>query len=73
MYNELVHIFQGIRDIYGIETRFFINHHKVTHNLKFTYWCIVLYIKPHNKETQRFWLVVGINKIKYDNQVFTSK
>jgi hypothetical protein len=57
--NECGHLFQGIRDISGTDTCFFINLKNIPNDRKITYGKIVCDYKPHNLEKEHFRLTVG--------------
>jgi hypothetical protein len=57
--NECGHLFQGIRDIPGTDTCFFIKLTNIPKDRKITYGKIVCDYKPHKKEKERFRLTVG--------------
>jgi hypothetical protein len=57
--NELGHLFQGIRDIPGTDTCFFVNLTNIPKYRKITYGKIVCNYKPHKKEKERVRLTVG--------------
>jgi hypothetical protein len=63
--------FQGIRDIPGTDTCFFI---KLTNipNRQITYGKIVCDYKPHKKEKERVRLTVGGDRLDYSGDVTTS-
>ena len=69
--NDTGCLFQGIRDIKGIETCFFIHMHDVPQDRKVTYIHIVCKIRPQKKETHRLLLTVGGDKLTYDGPVST--
>jgi hypothetical protein len=50
--NECGRLFQGIRDIPGTDTCFFITAARVPKDRKITYGKIVCDYKPHKKETE---------------------
>jgi hypothetical protein len=57
--NECGRLFQGIRDIPGTNTCFFIDLKHIPNDRKITYCKIVCDYKPHKKEKERVWLTVG--------------
>jgi hypothetical protein len=70
--NECGRLFQGIRDIPGTDTCFFIDLKHIPHDRKITYGKIVCNYKPHKKETERVWLTVGGDRLDYSGDVATS-
>jgi hypothetical protein len=70
--NECGHLFQGIRDIPGTDTCFFVNLTNVPKDRKITYGKIVCDYKPHKKEKERVWLTVGNDILDYSGDVATS-
>jgi hypothetical protein len=69
--NECVRLFQGIQDIPGTDTCFFI---KLTNipKRKITYGKIVCDYKPHKQEKERVRLTVGGDRLDYSCDVATS-
>jgi hypothetical protein len=70
--NKFGRLFQGIRDIPGTDTCFFI---KLTNILKYrqiTYGKIVCDYKPHKKEKERVRLTMGGDRLDYSGDVATS-
>ena len=63
--NEIGQLFQGIRDIEGTNTCFFIHKNEVPKGIKVTYSRIVCDIIPHKNETHRVLLTVGGDKLSY--------
>jgi hypothetical protein len=59
--NECGRLFQGIRDIPGTDTCFFIKLTNIPKDRKITYGKIVCDYKPHKKEKDRVRLTVGGN------------
>jgi hypothetical protein len=57
--NEVGRLFQGIRDIQGTNTCFFIEIKKIPKKRQITYGKIVCDYKPHKKEKERVRLTVG--------------
>jgi hypothetical protein len=57
--NEFGRLFQGIRDIPGTDTCFFVALTKIPKDRKITYGKIVCDYKPHKKEKERVRLTVG--------------
>jgi hypothetical protein len=70
--NECGHLFQGIRDIPGTDTCFFIKLTNILKDIKITYGKIVCNYKPHKKETERVRLTVGGDRLDYSSDVATS-
>jgi hypothetical protein len=70
--NECGRLFQGIRDIPGTDTYFFIDLKNIPNDRKITYGKIVCYYKPHKKEQERVRLTVGGDILDYSGDVATS-
>jgi hypothetical protein len=70
--NECGRLFQGIRDIPGIATCFFIDLKNIPNDRKITYGKIVCDYKPHKKEKERVRLTVGGDILDYSGDVATS-
>jgi hypothetical protein len=70
--NEYGHLFQGIRDIPGTDTCFFIKLTDIPTEIKITYGKIVCDYKPHKKEKERVRLTVGGDRLDYSGDVATS-
>jgi hypothetical protein len=70
--NEYGRLFQGIRDIPGTNTCFFIKLTSVPNDRKITYGKIVCDLKPHKKEKERVRLTVGSDRLDYSSDVTTS-
>jgi hypothetical protein len=70
--NECGCLFQGIRDIPGTDTRFFIKLTNIPKDRKITYGKIVCDYKPHKKEKERVRLTVGGDRLDYSGDVATS-
>jgi hypothetical protein len=70
--NECGRLFQGIWDIPGTDTCFFINLTNIPTDRKITYGKIVCYYKPHKKEKERARLTVGGDRLDYSGDVATS-
>jgi hypothetical protein len=70
--NEVGRLFQGIRDIPGADTCFFIKLTNIPKDRKITYGKIVCNYKPHKKEKERVRLTVGGDKLDYSGDVATS-
>jgi hypothetical protein len=69
---ECGRLFQGIRDIPGTDTCFFIKLTNVPKDRNITYGKIVCDYKPHKKEKERVWLTVGGDRLDYSSDVATS-
>jgi hypothetical protein len=65
-------LFQGIRDIPGTNTCFFIKFTNVPKDRKITYDKIVCNYKPHKKGKERFRLTMGGDILDYSGDVATS-
>ncbi len=63
--NELGRLFQGIRDIPGTDTCFFIRKSQVPKHKRDTYGRIVCNVRPQKKEIYRTRLTVGGNLIDF--------
>jgi hypothetical protein len=70
--NECGRIFQGIRDIPGTDTCFFIKLKDIPNHRKITYGKIVCDYKHHKKEKECVRLTVGGNRLDYSGDVTTS-
>jgi hypothetical protein len=70
--NECGRLFQGIRDIPGTDTCFFIELKNIPHARKITYGKIFCDYKPHKKEKERVRLTVGGDILDYSGDVATS-
>jgi hypothetical protein len=70
--NECGSLFQGIRDIPGTDTFFFIKLTSIPKDRKITYGKIVCDYKPHKKEKERVRLTVGGDRLDYSGDVATS-
>jgi hypothetical protein len=70
--NECGCLFQGIRDIAGTDTCFFINLTNIRKDRKITYGKIVCDYKPHKKEKECVRLTVGGDRLDYSGDVATS-
>jgi hypothetical protein len=71
--NEVGRLFQGIHDIPGTNTCFFIKLTNMPKYRKITYGKIVCDYKPHKTEKERVRLTVGGDKLDYSGDVVTSK
>jgi hypothetical protein len=70
--NEVGCLFQGIRDIPGTDTCFFVELTNIPKDRKITYGNIVCDYKPHKKEKERVRLTVGGDRLDYSGDVATS-
>jgi hypothetical protein len=70
--NECGRLFQGIRDIPGTDTCFFIKLTNIPKERKITYGKIVCDYKPHKKEKERVRLTVRGDILDYSGDVATS-
>jgi hypothetical protein len=70
--NELGRLFQGIRDIPGTDTCFFVELTNIPKDRKITYGKIVCDYKPHKKEKERVRLTVGGDRLDYSGDATTS-
>jgi hypothetical protein len=70
--NECGRLFQGIRDIPGTDTCFFIKLTNIPKDRKITYGKIVCDYKPHKKKKERVRLTVGGDRLDYSGEVTTS-
>jgi hypothetical protein len=70
--NELGQICQGIREIAGTNTAFFIDLKSIPKNRKITYGKLVCDFKPNKNETQRVRLTVGGDRLGYSGDTATS-
>jgi hypothetical protein len=70
--NECGRLFQGIRDIPGTDTCFFIKLTNIPKYRKITYSKIVCDYKPHKKEKERVRLTVGGDRLDFSGDVATS-
>jgi hypothetical protein len=70
--NEAGRLFQGIRDIPGTNTCFFVELTNIPKKRKITYGTIVCDYKPHKKEKERVKLTVGGDRLDYSGNVETS-
>jgi hypothetical protein len=70
--NECGSLFQGIRDIPGTDTCFFIKLTNIPKDRKITYGKIVCDYKSHKKEKERVRLTVGGDILDYSGDVATS-
>jgi hypothetical protein len=70
--NECGRLLQGIRDIPGTDTCFFIKLTNISKDRNSTYGKIVCDYKPHKKEKERVRLTVGGDRLDYSGDVATS-
>jgi hypothetical protein len=70
--NEVGRLFQGIRDIPGTDTCFFVKLTNIPKDRQITYGKIVCDYKPHKKEKERVRLTVGGDRLDYSGDVATS-
>jgi hypothetical protein len=70
--NEDGRLFQGIRDIPGTDTCFFIKLTNIPKDRHITYRKKVCDYKPHKKEKERVRLTVGSDRLDYSSDVATS-
>jgi hypothetical protein len=70
--NEAGRLFQGIHDIPGTETYFFVELTHIPKDRNITYGKIVCDYKPHKKEKERVRLLVGGDRLDYSGDVATS-
>jgi hypothetical protein len=70
--NECGCLFQGIRDIPGTDTCFFIEINHIPKDRNITYGKIVCDYKPHKQEKERVRLTVGGDRLDYSGDVATS-
>jgi hypothetical protein len=70
--NECGRLFQGIRDIPGTDTCFFIKLTNVPKDRKITYGKIVCDYKPHKKEKEHVRLTVFGDRLDHSGDVATS-
>jgi hypothetical protein len=69
--NKCRRLFQGIRDIPGANTCFFIKLTNIPKDIKITYGKIVCNYKPNKKEKERVRLTVGGDILDYSGNVTT--
>jgi hypothetical protein len=70
--NECIRLFQGIRDIPGTDSCFFIDLKNIPEGRKITYGKIVCDYKPHKQEKERIQITVGGDSFDYSGDVATS-
>jgi hypothetical protein len=69
--DECGRLFQGIWDIAGTDTCFFIKLTDTPKNRKIIYGKIVCDYKPHKKENGRGWLTEGGDRLDYSGDITT--
>jgi hypothetical protein len=70
--NEAGRLFQGIRDIPGTNTCFFVEIKNIPKDRNITYGKFFCDYKPHKKEKERVRLTVGGYRLDYSGDVATS-
>jgi hypothetical protein len=70
--NEVGRLFQGIRDIPGTDTCFFVELTNIPKYIQITYGKIVCDYKPHKKEKERVRLTVVGDMLDYSGDAATS-
>jgi hypothetical protein len=70
--NKLGRICQGIRDIAGTNTAFFIDFKSITKDRKITYGKLVCEFKPNKNEKHQVRLTVGGDRLYYSGDTATS-
>jgi hypothetical protein len=70
--NDLGRICQGIRDVSGTNTAFFIDLTSIPKDSKITYGKLVCYFKPNKTEKHRVRLTVGGDRPDYNGDTATS-
>jgi hypothetical protein len=70
--NKCGRLFQGIREIPGTDTCFFIELKDIPKDIKITYGKIVCDYKPHKQEKEHVRLTVGGDRLDYSGDVATS-
>jgi hypothetical protein len=70
--NEAGRLFQGIREIPGTATCFFLELTNIPKDRKITYGKIFCDYKPHKKEKESVMLTVGGDRLDYSGDVATS-
>jgi hypothetical protein len=70
--NEVGRLFQGIRNIQGTNTHFFIELKNIPKDRRITYGKTVCDYNPHKKEKERYRLTVGGDRLDYSGEVATS-
>jgi hypothetical protein len=70
--NEIGRLSQGIRDIKGTTTCFFVELKNIPKGRKITYGKLVCHQKPNKAEQERVRLTVGGDRLDYSGEVVTS-
>jgi len=70
--NELGRLCQGIRDIKGTNTCFFVELKSIPKDRKITHGKLVCDHKPNKAEQERVRLIVGGDRLDYSGEVATS-
>jgi hypothetical protein len=70
--NELGRICQGIRDIAGTNTAFFVELASIPKDRKITYGKLVCEYNPNKTEKNRVRLTVGRDRLNYNGETATS-
>jgi hypothetical protein len=70
--NEAGRLFQGICDVPGIDTCFFVELKNIPKDINITYGKIVCDYKPHKKEKDRVRLTMGGDRLEYSGDVATA-
>jgi hypothetical protein len=70
--NELGRICQGMRDVAGTNTAFFIDLHNIPQDRKITYGKIVCDFKPNKTEKHRVRLTFGCDRLDYSGNTAMS-
>jgi hypothetical protein len=70
--NECGHLFQGIQDIPGTNTWFFIKITTIQTDRQITYGKTVCDYKPHKMEKERVRLTAGSDRLDYSSDIATS-
>jgi hypothetical protein len=70
--NEVGRLFQGIRDIPGTDTCFFVDLTHIPKDRKITYGKFLCDYKPHKKEKERVRLTVGGDMLDYSSDITAS-
>jgi hypothetical protein len=70
--NEAGHLFEGIRNIPGTNTCFFVELKNIPKDRQITYGKFFCDYKPHKKEKERVRLTVGGDRLDYSGDVATS-
>jgi hypothetical protein len=70
--NEIDRICQGIRDVAGTNTTFFIDLHNIPKDRNITYGKLVCDFKPNRNEKHQVRLTVGGDTLDYSGDTATS-